>query len=177
MDIPGLGEVTKDEQFGWHYSKPLRLPLLNNDECRVVVEGYDEDDRKEEFHAAIAKLLASDFAALKSAEQHVYRYYEDMNSNWDPSDEEFLSIKSASEVWRHVKLGREPMVTRRAYGDKAVYVSIECECDWEPEHGLQIVLNGRGQVVKVGPYDGHLTNSDAYADKRLEDVVYRSVSS
>ena len=27
--------------------------------------------------------------------------------------------------------------------------------------------------VKVGGYDGHLTNSDAYADDALEGVVYR----
>jgi hypothetical protein len=25
----------------------------------------------------------------------------------------------------------------------------------------------------VGPYDGHLTNSDAFADSTLENVVYR----
>jgi hypothetical protein len=65
------------------------------------------------------------------------------------------------------------MVSRRAYGDKGVYVSIECNCDWEPEHGLQIVLKNGSEVTKVGPYDGHLTNSDAYADSTLEGVVYK----
>lgn len=176
MNIPCLGDVTKDEQLGWYCSPPIHLPLLKQLDCRIIVEGYDDDDGKAEFHSAIANLLACDFAVLKEAEQHVYRYYKDVNSHRDPSDDEFLSIASPSEVWRHVQFGREPMVTRRAYGDKAVYVSIECECDWEPEHGLQIVLRGGVHVVKVGPYDGHLTNSDACADRRLEDVVYKSIS-
>jgi len=91
----------------------------------------------------------------------------------DPSDEALVSIESPSEVWRHVQFGSEPFVTRRAYGDQGIYVSIECGCDWEPEHGLQIVLKNGERVVKVGAYDGHLTNSDAYADDSLEDVVYR----
>jgi len=32
------------------------------------------------------------------------------------------------------------LITRRAYGDKGIYVSLECGCDWEHEHGLQIVF-------------------------------------
>jgi hypothetical protein len=173
MNIPGLGELAKDERFGWYYSQPLKLSLLNGSECKVVVEGYDEDPQPLEFHAAIANLLACGFSVLKAAEQHVFKYYQDMNSNWDTSDEEYVPINSPSDVWRHVRFGSEPMVTRRAYGDKGIYVSIECNCDWEPEHGLQIVLKNGERVVKVGPYDGHLTNSDAYADDSLENVVYR----
>jgi hypothetical protein len=29
-------------------------------------------------------------------------------------------------------------------------------------------------VTKVGPHNGHLTNSDAYADDDLENVIYPS---
>jgi hypothetical protein len=173
MNIPGLGVVTKDESSGWYYSRPFRLPLLRNAECQIVVESYDEDPRPEEMHAAIANLLRCPFSVLEAAQEHVYRYYLDANSNWRPDDEEFVNIGAQPDVWHHVQLGAEPMVTRRAYGDKAVYVSIECNCDWEPEHGLQIVLRNGEQVVKVGPFDGHLTNSDAYADNSLENVVYR----
>lgn len=46
-------------------------------------------------------------------------------------------------------------------------------CDWETEHGLQIVFKQGLKINKLGPFDGHLTNSDAYADKKLENVVYR----
>jgi hypothetical protein len=49
---------------------------------------------------------------------------------------------------------------------------LECECDWEPEHGLQIVFRDGREVTKVGPYDGHLTNSAAYANDDLDGIVY-----
>jgi hypothetical protein len=45
---------------------------------------------------------------------------------------------------------------RIAGRDQRVYVSVECECDWEPEHGLQIVFRDGATVTKVGPYDGHV---------------------
>jgi len=56
--------------------------------------------------------------------------------------------------------------------DGRVYVSVEYECDWEPEHGLQIVFRDGRTVTKVGPYNGHLTNNSAYGRPDLDDVVY-----
>lgn len=173
MNIPGLGEVTKDERFGWYYSEPTKLSILNGKECRVVLEGYDEEPNKADFHAAIAKFLSGQYSVLKDAERYIFQYYQDINSNCSPSDDEFVSIKTPSEVWGHIQLGEEPMVCRRGYGDKGIYISLDCSCDWEPEHGLQIVFKDGAKVCKVGPYDGHLTNSDAFADAGLENVIYR----
>jgi hypothetical protein len=106
-------------------------------------------------------------------EPYDFRYYQNCNSNWDPDDDEFVKIESPGDVWSHVRLGSEPMIGRRAYGDKGIYVSLECNCEWEPEHGLQIVFKDGLRVNKLGPYDGHLTNSDAYANDELEDVIYQ----
>jgi hypothetical protein len=171
MEIPGLGVVEKDEQFGWYRSEPIRVPVLGNKWCRIVVEGYDDDKKKEEFHTAIANFLSASPAVLEQAAPYVFQYYQACKEQAG-SNEEFVRIKSAASVFRHVRLGSEPMITRRAYGDRGIYVSLECGCDWEPEHGLQIVFKNGLKVNKVGPYDGHLTNSDAYDSKKLEDVIY-----
>jgi hypothetical protein len=45
-------------------------------------------------------------------------------------------------------------------------------CDWEVEHGMQLVLRDGRTVSKVSPYDGHLTNADAFADPKLVGVIY-----
>ena len=102
------------------------------------------------------------------------RYYKDVNSNFDPSDEWYLEIPSSDDVWKHIKFGDWLAVKRRPFGDQLIYIEFECDCDWEAEHGLQIVLKQGLFINKIGPYDGHLTNSDAYAKKELENVVYRS---
>jgi hypothetical protein len=174
VQIPGVGTLTKDERFGWYYSEPLAIPALGVRIGRLVLEGYDDDPQPEEFHVAIANLLSSERDLLTDAAPHVYRYYEDMNSNWEPEDAEYLAVQR-EQLWDHVQVGYELMITRRSYGDKGVYVSIECNCDWEPEHGLQLVFKDGRTIKKVGPYDGHLANSDAFGDEALEDVVYHSL--
>jgi hypothetical protein len=111
---------------------------------------------------------------LKDSEPHIFRYYQDCNRYWTPGDEQYLDIASPEGVWRHVELGYEVHVSRRNFRDKGIYISLECNCDWEREHGLQIVFKNGLVVNKIGQYEGHLTNSDAFADDDLEDVVYRA---
>jgi hypothetical protein len=149
------------------------VPILGR-ECRLVLEGYAEDDRKAEFHAAIANFLHLDEAVLRDADEPLRRYYKDYERWWVERGE--APLRNAEEVWAHVTLGREPAVTRRSYGDQAIYVSIECECAWEEEHGLQLVFKAGHSINKLGSYDGHLTNSDAYADPRLENVIYHPLT-
>ena len=105
---------------------------------------------------------------LKQASPFVFAYYQDcVAARGAPA-----TIAKPADIWRHVEFGDELQIARRAYGDKGVYVSVSCECDWEDEHGLQLVFKNGLVVNKVGAYDGHLTNSDAFADPRYEDVVY-----
>ena len=170
MELPGLGEVTKDAQFGWYYSKPIPIPMLGGKQCRIVLVGYDKDERKEDFHVAIANLLSGSPAVLREADEPLFRYYSDFEEWW--LEDHKQPIKSANELWQHVRLGGELMVSRRPYGEKGIYVVVECGCDWEQEHGLQLVLKNGLKVNKLGGYDGHLTNSDAFDDESLEHVIY-----
>src|SRR5437899_6185498 len=172
MQIPQLGTVTKHSHYDWHYSEPIPVPVLGNKLCRVVLERYSEDQNKEEFHTAIANFLSIDDRVLKAAAPHLFQYYKDCNAHCNPADQQFVRIKSPAAIWPHVHFGNEPIVSRRASGDKGIYISLECRADWEEDNGLQIVFRNGRKVNKVGPYDGHLTNSDAYADDSLEDTSY-----
>jgi hypothetical protein len=175
MKIPGLGEVTNDVVPEWYASAPMTLPLLNGKAVPIVVDGYDDDPAPEEFHTAIQNLLICPNSVLRSADEHIYQYYKDMNADFDPSDEAYVQIDSPDQVWDHITLAPEVYLRRRGYGDKALYAFMTCECDWEPEHALMIVLKNAQTVCKIGPYDDHMTTSDAYGDNSLEDVIYRSI--
>lgn len=171
MNIPELGDLTFDENYSCYGSEPLSLPVLNGARCRILVEGYEEDSVAEEFHEAIANFLSASNLVLKALEPQLCKYYLDIKHSIEP-EENFPYIPSASKIWKHIYFGEESIITRRHNGDKCIYISLSGNCDWEPEHGLQIVFKNGSTVNKLGPYDGHLTNSDAYADSSLENIIY-----
>ena len=173
IEIPQLGAVSKDPEFDWYRSRPIPVEVLDGKVCCIVVADYDCDEAPEDFHDAISSFLSIDKSALDNAAPHIFAYYQDVRRSVGADEADFPEISSPTEVWAHIRFGNEPIFSRRPYGDRQVYVSIECECDWEPEHGLEIVFRNGRTVNKVGPYDGHLSNADAYADPSLEDVVYR----
>jgi hypothetical protein len=174
MEFPGLGSMARDDEFGDYRSAPVPVPMLGGHRCRIVLGDYDDDPNPQDFHAAVSSFLSADRRVLQEAAPHVYRYYLDCISVWKPGDDEYVGIPDPASVWAHVQFGDEAFVSRRLDGDQRVYVSLESECDWEPEHGLHIVFKDGMRVNKVGDYDGHVSNADAYGDPRLEDVVYRS---
>jgi hypothetical protein len=177
IEIPNLGKTTQDDRVDeWYYSEPVIVGTLGNKLCQIVVNGYVDDTNKEQFHNAISNFLFGSPSVLTDAQDFIFQYYQDINSFCTPSDEGFLLIETPDKVWEHVQLGEKPIVERRAYGDQGIYISLECACDWEPEHGLQIVFKDGVKVNKVGGFDGHLTNSDAYNDPALENVIYYRIS-
>lgn len=172
MKIPRLGECKFDDREGCYVSEPISLAVLNGEKCRILVQDYDEDPPVEDFDEAISNFLQAPYNVLAAAEPYIFRYYLDIKNSIEPEDD-FPSIDSPSEIWPFIQLGADAYVSRRSDGDNGIYVWIECNCDWEPEHGLLIVFKNGAVVNKVGPFDGHFTNSDAYADSTLENVIYR----
>jgi hypothetical protein len=174
MEIPGLGQVVEDAELGWYRSAPIVVPVLGGALCHIVIDGYNDDQRKEDFHEAIRTFLMLDPSALTAASSSIFAYYRDVMNDVvaDGDTDWYVEIEGPQDVLNHVQLGNEATINRNAHGDRRVYVSLECECDWELEHGLQIVFRDGHTVTKVGPYDGDLTNAAAYADDGLDGVVY-----
>jgi hypothetical protein len=170
MIVPHLGDVTVDPDVeDWLCSAPVFVPLLQR-EVKFVLSDYENDENPTEFDDAIGAFLALQPEVLHSVDVEIYSYYNDTVKSVDADD--MPSIDSATDVWNHIELHDNVSLSRRNYGDRKVYVTVEMECDWEPEHGLVMIFKEGKRVTKLGPFDGHLTNSDAFGDPSLEDVVY-----
>lgn len=173
-----LGSLTRNEHIDeWLQSEFVQVDALGGHRFRFV---FDESVLAEgdlDFSKAIENALRPGLNLLARAETHVFRYFQDtMRLLADEAPD--LSITNAADVWRHVDFGDNIHVHREGgdqFVEAGVYLSIECSCDWEPEHGLQLVFRDGIEITKVGMYDGHLTNAHAFADPRLLGVVYRSV--
>ena len=169
--------MTLDENLRWYCSGPVAAGALRGAVGRIVVtEDYLVDDDQDALHDAVATFLTTDDHALREASPHAFAYYLDTvrlarEQGWKLRLPEIAGQES---VWDYVSFGAEFHVDRGSDGDGPVYVSIECECAWEPEHGLQLVFREGRTVGKVGPFDGHLTNASAFGREDLESSVYVS---
>ncbi|WP_328323252.1 hypothetical protein OHA70_30300 [Kribbella sp. NBC_00382] len=154
MEIPGLGPVVEDEAFEGYRSKAVPVAVLGGVDCEFLVQGYEEPEDREDFHAAIRSFLELDPGALTDARQAIYEYY--LKIRTVHGDGLAVRIDGPDDVFEYVDLGNEPEVFRNDDGDGRIYVSLECECDWEPEHGLQLIFRDGCKLTKAGPYDGEV---------------------
>jgi hypothetical protein len=173
MELPGIGKF-KEDFLGRSQSAPISIPILGG-KCRFLISDSDPDPEPSDYAAVIKNFLSLDKSVLKRAEPHIFEFYRDCNSDFDPDDDEFVEIDTPENIWKHIRFGKEAELQRRSE-DNQIYISLGCECDWDPEHGLQIVFKNGLEINKVGECDGHLTNSDAFDRPEFENVVYVSRS-
>jgi hypothetical protein len=134
MEIPGLGVVAEDDAFEGYRSKSVGVPVLGGIDCEFIVQGYDEDGRPEDFHSAIRDFLELDGAALIAAQSAIYAHYLASRREGSP-----VRIAGPERVLEYVELGNEPEVIR-SETDGRIYVTLECECRWDPDRGLRLIF-------------------------------------
>jgi len=158
--LPELGELVRDASVpDWWVSQPVPVPFFSGRPLRFVIETDDDGDSIEaDFVAAVAAFRSlGDIqrVAMSDAVAANYREMLDLVEDLEP-----LEIAVVADIWRFV-MPTEVRVSRRHRRDRDVYVSVDCECDWEEEHGLQLVFRRGHQLVRVSQQDGHLTRADA----------------
>ncbi len=159
MNIRQLGLLTPHTQFPeWLVSEPVPVPCLGGQKMTFTLDDLVEADAAEA-QSAVDAFFALDDAARLAVSPHVFANYRHM-ADLVGEDDLGCRIDTAAAVWAHVQ-PTEIFVTRRHRRDRALYVQILAECDWEQEHGLQIVYRRGSELVRVSDQDGHLTLADA----------------
>jgi len=162
-----LGQLVQDNQFkDWWIIDNISIPLFDNKSMPITFMNFEpEVDKKFIAEADIAftnflNLSNSDKAVLTEI---VYRNYIDtINAiGRDNVKPELADLKNKEGVWDFVN-PTEIFITRRHRRDMDIYISVSCGCDWEEEHGLELIFRQGKKLTKIGGHDGHLTESDAY---------------
>jgi len=145
----------------------VKVPYFDGIEVELAEEVLPSDPTLIEF----LKLDPND--RLKDS-RHVFNYYRDFHTmvgGEDWLDKEMGIVTNPEQIWLHVAPGT--IFIGEGFGsDISNYIVMEAECAWEKEHGLMMVWKDGSFLCKVGGYDGHVTNANAYADDKLVDVVY-----
>jgi len=117
VEIPGLGHV--EEFSGEYVSEPIPVSALGTD-VEIFVEGYDEDERPQDFPAAIETFLSLDRSVMEEA---------------------VAAVAGPGDVLEILGPEIEITVARDPDGDREVCVSvIGNNRDWEHPDGVQIIF-------------------------------------
>ena len=170
MNIRRLGEVRPHPDVPeWLLSAPIPVPFFDGLPLTFTLDGLEEQDASE-VATAIESFLQLGPADRLAASPHVYQ-------NWfcepqrSPTKRTSPAGSSSDfEVWEHVHPS-EVFVSRRSRRDRGIYIQITAECDWEPEHGLQLVFRRGCELSRVSDQDGHLTHTDAFDLPEEQDKI------
>ncbi|KUG07765.1 DUF6985 domain-containing protein [Solirubrum puertoriconensis] len=155
-----LGELTQDQEFDdWWHSPPVAIPFFDGLLLPVIITDISAADTEfiDQADACLREFWTKHTSDRLAASELVFHNaHEFCEAVGEP-----LGIDDPTDIWQQVHPTRV-VISWRPYGDKDVYLTVECECDWEVEHGLQLVFRRGRMLTRVSQYDGHLTEADAY---------------
>lgn len=169
MNIPQLGPLQPDARIPeWLVSEPLSIPYFDAQKLTFTLDGLTESDTSD-VQDAVGAFLALGPAARLAASPYVFQNYHRMA---DAVGEDAIEchVTRAEDIWAHVHPS-EIFVSRRHRRDGLIYVQITAECDWEREHGLQLVYRRGSELSRVSDQYGHLIHTDAYDIPEEQDKI------
>jgi len=161
MQIAMLGRLKPDPRVPeFLESEPLPIPFFDGQKLPVSLLNLHDADGAD-IEDALSSFLRLGPQDRLAVSPHVFANYQ-LTAKFAVEQGFDLDcfIASDKDIWQHV----QPCgisISRRDRRDCAIYVVIDANCDWEVEHGLQIVYRRGSELVRVSQQDGHLTHTDA----------------
>ena len=168
MNIPSLGPLHVDKSIPeWLVSQPVTVPCFDNLPLTFTLNSLTAEDVVDTSEA-VAAFLGLGARDRMAASPFMFQNYRRMADAVSEADLDCW-VMAPEEVWAHVH-PTEVFVSRRRR-DGIIYVQVTAECDWEREHGLQIIYRQGNELSRVSAQDGHLTHADAYGLPDTEDKI------
>jgi hypothetical protein len=171
-----IGQLKQNAKFpSWWKSEVIKIPFFDNVKLHITFMDCEPELDKtfvEEADKALTNFLKLTIANRKSISELAYKNCIDSLEavGFDKTDHTFRQIKDLNKIWDYIH-PTEIYVTRRPYKEQDIYVLLACECDWEQEHGLQLVFRQGKKLTRISDQDGHLTDADAFDKPDEEDEL------
>lgn len=146
MDIEYLGELKESGPFdGVWLSSEVEIPYFGGKKFFFELELQD-NLLDEDFLSAIRNFFHLTEKDKSEAKQYLFENYQECVGYWSEDDVSIVKIENEQQVWDFL----HPDKIGLFRGDNSVYVVIFAECDWDSEHGLQIVYREGKTLTGVG---------------------------
>lgn len=171
-----LGSLIQNDQFeDWWESERIKIPFFGHEKMKITfINCIPESDPKfiseadEALKLFIEKTESDKLLISNLVHKNCMDFLNAVDFNED--DQALWDIKEVNEIWNYVQ-PIEIYISRRPYHDEKMYINVNCECNWEQEHGLQLVFKQGEKITRVSQIDGHLTDADAYNKPDTEDEL------
>ena len=164
FEIESIGKLLPhpDVPDEWLISKPVSIPFFDELKLSFTFDGDDlknDDSFSSEANKLIELFLMKNNNDRLIASNLVYQNYRTVQNYYDsqPIRSEPLKLKTENEIWKFI-YPQGINVCRDSLDEKNLYLRVECECEWEEEHGLQLIFKNGAELVRVSSIDGHLTD-------------------
>jgi len=172
-----LGTLYQDKQFAyWWHCDGISIPFF--DGMKMPVLFMDFDLAKDSDFILEAENALTNFLQLNSADRfnissllftNCMDFLREVGS--EETDAALWEMKHPDEVWKFAHFSQITL-TRRPYKEKDMYLVITGNCDWEQEHGIQLVFRQGKKLTRVSSQDGHITEADARGISDEQDELH-----
>jgi len=166
MIVEPFGKISKDRYVSnIYHSEPITLKFPV-DATTVISLHADNMTELKSCGASFRKFASIDMSYKDELEKHMFEFYTRVKQ-YETSSNRIVSIASPNDIWKHITTNS--MVIK--IQDNSVYIQIELDCDWDAEHGMQIVYRDGDQLVRVGENDGNCVADEYYRDEGVVDRI------
>jgi hypothetical protein len=163
IEFSPIGELRQMSGFDeWWTRESVAIPFFNESLPVTLMDFHPQDPSQREQFSKSSEALS---AFLNLGETDRMRASELVNENCqefieavgvDDWNQAMADLGDPNLIWQFVH-PREVLIS---YSDErdAAFVVVSCECDWEEEHGLQLVYRNGNMLVRVSQQDGHYTD-------------------
>jgi hypothetical protein len=153
ITIPLLGQLKYDPVCPeLLVSEAVAIPYFDNQQVPFLIDPDTNPDHAD-VRAAISCFLNITFHDRIANTERVFGNYQRLKSFYPDIE---CEIEKSDSVWNHVRPNEIFVVS-----DSDVLVMVYCTCDWEIEHGLQLVFRNGSTLSRVSGIDGNPHGSDS----------------
>ncbi|WP_251007438.1 DUF6985 domain-containing protein [Tenacibaculum dicentrarchi] len=176
-----IGELKQNDQFeDWWESEVIEIPFFDNKKMKITFMDFipenDTEFIKEADKALKSFLKKSKNDRLLISNLAYENCMEFLNAvEFDDVDKPLRDIKDKNKIWKFI-YPQDIYVTRSHDKFEIIYLNLACECEWEQEHGLQLLFKEGEKLTRISEQDGHITESDSYENPIIENNEFKPLS-
>lgn len=149
----GKLSIHPDEPDDWLMSEKVQIPCFDNEELVFTFFTYDIEDKNfiNEVDLVIQRFLKIGKTERVKFFTPIFENYKE-NYNLQRELENNPKVENENEVWDLI-YPHQIIVCSGDNEDENIYLIFICECEWEEEHGLQLVFKNGETLTRVSAID------------------------